>query len=311
MDAHHDPVAAMLETQRALVLDGALATELEARGADLSGGLWSARILKTQPELIRDVHLDYLRAGARCLTTASYQATVQGFVERGASEAEAVVHLQHSVALALEARARFEAESEADAGRALVAASVGPYGAYLADGSEYTGDYDLDLAGLTAFHRQRFAVLANSGCDLLACETIPSAVEALALQSLLQEHPTASAWLCFSCRDDTHLWDGTPLHDAAAPLLDDPQVVALGINCTAPQHALGLIGALSAVTNKPIAVYPNSGEDWHSASGQWRGRAQLTLAAAAKDWFDAGARLIGGCCRTTPADIREVAQALG
>ncbi|MGI5490746.1 homocysteine S-methyltransferase [Microtetraspora malaysiensis] len=279
-----------------LILDGGLATHLEALGCDLSDDLWSAKLLLEDPGMIRQVHLDYFAAGADVATTASYQASIPGFVRRGLTSREAAGLIRLSVELAVQARDT--------AGRGLVAASVGPYGAYLADGSEYTGDYDLDEAGLTAWHRDRLEILANAGADLLACETIPSLAEARALATLLGELPSVRAWVSFSCRDDEHISDGTPLRECAALFAELPQVIAVGVNCTAPRHIPGLIGRIEG---KPVVVYPNSGETWDAAGHRWLGLTDpVEYGEAAARWHALGAAYVGGCCRTTPEHIRQI-----
>ncbi|MGW0803061.1 homocysteine S-methyltransferase [Nonomuraea sp. NPDC002799] len=281
----------------ALVLDGGLSTQLEHLGADLGDELWSARLLLEQPELIRRAHADYFAAGADVATTASYQATIPGFLRRGLDPATAERLIRLSVELAGQARD--------EAGGGLVAASIGPYGAYLANGAEYTGDYDLDEDGLFAWHLPRWEILASAGADLLACETIPSFPEARALARLLARTPGVKAWVSFSCRDEERLNDGTPITRAAALFAGNAQVVAVGVNCTAPRHIPGLIGCLSGVA--PVVVYPNSGESWDAERRRWLGLADpVEFGQAAKEWQRAGASLIGGCCRTTPAHIRQI-----
>ncbi|GAA2837790.1 homocysteine S-methyltransferase [Nonomuraea rubra] len=280
-----------------LVLDGGLATRLEELGADLSDALWSARPLLEEPALIRRVHADYFAAGADVATTASYQATLPGFARRGLDAVEAERLIRLSVELAAQARD--------EAGHGLVAASVGPYGAYLANGAEYTGDYDLDEDGLYAWHLPRWEILAAAGADLLACETIPSFAEARALAALLARTPGVKAWVSFSCRDGERLNDGTPIREAAALFAGNPQVVAVGANCTAPRHIPGLIGCLSG--GLPVVVYPNSGESWDAAARRWTGLADpVEYGRAAQEWQRAGVSLIGGCCRTTPEHIRQI-----
>ncbi|MEV5504001.1 homocysteine S-methyltransferase [Nonomuraea fuscirosea] len=280
-----------------LVLDGGLATQLERLGADLRDELWSARLLLEEPELIRRVHADYFAAGADVATTASYQASLPGFARRGLDAAEAARLLRLSVELAGQARD--------EAGRGLVAGSVGPYGAYLANGAEYTGDYDLDEDGLYAWHLPRWEILAAAGADLLACETIPSYPEARALDRLLRSAPEVKAWVSFSCRDGERLNDGTPIRRAAALFMGNPQVVAVGANCTAPRHLPGLISCLSG--GLPVVVYPNSGETWDAAGRRWLGLADpVEFGVAAVEWQRAGASLIGGCCRTTPEYIAQI-----
>jgi len=192
-----------------------------------------------------------------------------------------------------------------------VAASVGPYGAFRADGSEYTGAYDLGLDGLLDFHRERMRLLLEAGPDLLACETIPSAVEARALARLLAELPGALAWVSFSCRDAARLCDGTPFVDAVRTVAAVPQVAAVGVNCTAPSHVESLLRAAAAVTDKPLVAYPNSGETYDAAARAWRGTSDpLDWGERARAWRAAGARLVGGCCRTGPDHVRAVRAAL-
>ena len=301
-----DPLSALLERQGVVILDGGLATELEARGHGLDDPLWSARLLIDDPESIRRVHHDYLDAGADCIVSASYQATLAGLERRGLSEEQAARLLRRSVELAREARDELWADPARRSGRRrpLVAASVGPYGAFLADGSEFTGDYDLDAAGLARLHRRRLGILAASGADLLACETIPCAVEARVLVGLLEAIPGAAAWLSFSCRDGARIRDGTLLAAIAAEVAASPSVVAVGVNCTAPRHVGALVEALRGVTAKPLVVYPNSGERYDVEARQWRRDDEpVDLAAAAAAWVELGARIVGGCCRVGPREI--------
>ena len=306
-------LAPFLERQGVLILDGGLATELEARGRDLDHDLWSARLLLDEPEAIYRVHRDYLEAGADCIVTSSYQATLPGLMGMGLTGEEAETLLLASVALARKARDEFWSESAHREGRLrpLVAASVGPYGAYLADGSEYTGDYDLDEAGLEEFHRDRLELVAASGADLLACETIPSAVEARVLVRLLEQTVDARGWLSFSCRDGSSLSDGSNFAEVAGAVAVSPRVLAVGINCTAPRHLDALLGRLHGRIAKPLVVYPNSGESYDAARREWSPASEaLDLAVAARRWIDLGARLVGGCCRTGPADVRRLREAL-
>jgi len=302
-------LSAALEPSSTLISDGALATELEARGCDLNDPLWSARVLLEQPALIRDVHRDYFAAGANIATTASYQATPQGFAARGMGREEALKLVALSVRLADEARQEYQADHP-DAGPLLVAGSVGPYGAYLADGSEYRGDYSLTPAEFKDFHAARIAALVEAGVDFLAFETLPSFAEAKSLLALAREHGVDS-WFSFSLRDGAHISDGTPLADVAQLFSGEPRVAAVGVNCV----PLGLVGPALAVmaghTDKPLVAYPNSGETYDAATKTWNvdgnSGAPASLDAGAAGWWKLGARVIGGCCRTTPRDIARLA----
>lgn len=304
---HGCPIHPFIERHGMVILDGGLATELERRGHDLDHPLWSARLLDTHPDDIHVVHTAYLEAGADCIITASYQATVQGFMADGLTETAAHALLERSVDIACAARDAW-AMTVAHRGtfmRPLVAASVGPYGAFLADGSEFRGDYGISDQDLRAFHAPRWFTLADTTADLLACETIPSLQEARVLLSLLHDTPGGRAWMSFTCRDGQHLCDGTPIARCAELLATEPQIVALGINCTAPRFVGQLIDTIGQVApGQHIVVYPNSGETYDARTRSWTGIADPTdFAAAARAWRSAGATLIGGCCRTTPTHI--------
>lgn len=303
----YNPVAQALTESPLLILDGALATELEARGCHLADALWSAKVLMENPELIYQVHYDYFVAGARCAITASYQATPQGFATRGLDEAESLALIAQSVELARRARQDYLAVRP-DAKTLLVAGSVGPYGAFLADGSEYRGDYALPEAEMMAFHRPRVQALLAAGADLLACETLPSFAEAQALVKLLAEFPEGRAWFTFTLRDAGHISDGTPLSEVVSWLNQQPQVIALGINCVALESVTPALQQLQRLTDKPLVVYPNSGEHYDAVSKTWHhhGEACETLSGYLPKWLASGAKLIGGCCRTTPKDIVEL-----
>lgn len=292
-----------------MILDGALATELERRGADLRDPLWSAKLLIEQPALIGAVHKDYFAAGADVATTATYQATFEGFAARGLDAAAAARLMHRAVDLAIAARDEFWSQHGNRDGRSrpLVAASIGPYGAMLADGSEYRGHYPIGPAGLREFHSRRLRVLTATAADLFACETIPSLDEAMALVDCLREFPDKTAWLSFSCRDGLHTSEGQSIADCAARLDAFAQVAAIGVNCSKPEYMTPLLQAMRRHTGKPLVVYPNSGEHYDALTKRWSGPGGFpSFAAAAAGWYAAGARLIGGCCRTTPEDIRAV-----
>lgn len=293
------------------VLDGALATELERRGSYLSGPLWSGRMLDHSPSSIAAVHLDYLRAGADCISTASYQVSSYGYRELGVGPVQArhaaERALRQSVDIACEARATFAHENSR---RVWIAASLGPYGAALHNGAEYHGRYDLAFDDLVAFHAERLAIVADTRADLVALETIPSLDEAGALLRALEQNPALSAWISFTCRDAAHVAHGEPLRACAEMLAVTPQVAAIGINCTAPQPVEALIAeALAGPQHrKPVIVYPNSGETWDAATRRWQGHADAAdFGALARRWFAAGAQAVGGCCRTGLPHIVAVA----
>ena len=302
-----NPIAQALTQTDTLILDGALATELEARGCNLADALWSAKVLVENPELIYQVHHDYFAAGAHVAITASYQATPQGFAARGLNEAQALALIAQSVQLAQRARDDYRASSASTA-PLLVAGSVGPYGAFLANGAEYRGDYALPEEEMKAFHRPRVQALLEAGVDLLACETLPSFAEAQAVVSLLAEFPQSSAWFSFTLRDAHHISDGTPLSKVAELVNAAPQVVAIGINCVALESVTPALRNLQAQSDKPLLVYPNSGEQYDASSKTWHSAPSgCTLHDKFAEWQQAGARLIGGCCRTTPQDIAAIA----
>jgi len=300
---------AALAGQGTVVLDGGLATELMARGHDLSDRLWSARLLLTDPDAIEAVHLAYFRAGARVATTASYQASIEGSRAVGLDREAALAMIRDSVRLAQRARERSRAASAVDV-PLLVAGSVGPYGAMLADGSEYRGDYDPGPDALAAFHRPRIEALIEAGADLLAFETIPTVREAEVLVRLLDE-VDVPAWLSYSCRDARATSAGEPIADAVA-LAAHPRLVAVGVNCTAPRYIPELLAEARAATPIPLIAYPNGGDRWDPASRRWvadaGGRFVPTTVAT---WTALGATWLGGCCGTGPAEIRALAGALG
>lgn len=287
-----------------ILLDGGLATELEERGCDIGTDLWSAGLLQNDPQAITDVHRAYLDAGARCIISASYQASRQGFMSLGISARAADELIASSVSLAKMARQQYLDDNPGTDPLPIVAASIGPYGATLHDGSEYRGNYGVGRDALRRFHEERLAMLDRAGADVLACETIPDYQEARVLCELL-ENVRSPAWISFSCRDDRHIGDGTPLEQAARLFRKHPRVLAIGINCTAPRLISSLIDRVKAAApDKAIVVYPNSGEKYHAEKRSWSGTVSpVECAAAARVWRDAGAKLIGGCCRMGPQHI--------
>ena len=287
-------------------LDGGLATELEARGYDLAHHLWSAQLLASDPDAIRDLHLDYYRCGARVATSASYQASRRGFLASGMDADEADSLLVRSVQLAQQARDL--ALAEGVPGPLLVAASVGPYGAIRHDGSEYRGHYDVPRAELVAFHAERLDVLAAAGPDLLAVETIPDVAEAEVVAGLLDQytcrpgcrsHATSGARTCA----------GQPYADAVAVAVSAARTVAVGVNCSAPQDLAALLEAGRTATDLPFVVYPNAGGVWDAESGDMPDQVAEQLPLV-RSWVGAGALLVGGCCGLGPDAVSGIATAL-
>ena len=296
-----------------VLLDGGLATELERAGHDLDDPLWSAKVLLEDPGAIEAVHLAYLEAGADCVTTATYQATFQGLAARGIGRARAQAIMRGAVEAAHRARERFCAGAPKRRGRLepLVAAGVGPYGAFLADGSEYRGDYAVGREALADFHRRRWLLLAESRADILACETLPSFAEARILARLARETPDKPAWFSFTCRDAGHLSDGTPIEEVAAWADQAPGVAAVGVNCTDVRFVPELVGALAGGTRKPVIAYPNAGGAYDPDAGCWTGAEPVPdWGEACRSWIVAGAVGVGGCCRVGPEAIRRMRAAL-
>jgi len=312
-----DVIRAYLEQQKYLIIDGALGTELERRGCNLDDPLWSARLLSDNPDMIAAVHTDYLHAGADCLITASYQATFQGLARQGYSPEQAQELIRSAVALAKTVVDAFWADPANRVNRLkpLVAASVGPYGAFLANRSEYTGNYGISEDELVDFHKERLKTLVSAGPDLLACETLPCFAEAKALvrllEDLVEELDTPPAWFSFSARDGQHINSGEAVRDCAQWLDGKPCVTAMGINCTDPVHVASLVKEIRSVSDKPVVVYPNKGGVYNGLTKAWVPKPGLpSFGEMAAQWAKHGARLIGGCCQTTPDDIRRLARAL-
>lgn len=299
----------IIEKQGFVILDGALATELEVRGADLNHALWSAKLLKENPTLIKEVHHDYLKSGANVIATASYQASFIGFEKQGYTKEEAIHYLQLSVDLAIEARNEFlSSQNGASMLTPLVAASLGPYGAALADGSEYTGYQNISIEILMEFHKERLALIQKTEADIIAFETIPCVNEAIAIKNLLAEQPNKKAWVSFSCKDEKHLCSGELFEEAVRVLNDSNEIVGIGVNCTPPQYIESLITIAKPITNKIIMVYPNKGETYNPVKKVWEplNGCFNHFITDARLWLAAGAKAIGGCCRTGPIEIQQL-----
>ncbi|MBO3756892.1 homocysteine S-methyltransferase [Streptococcus suis] len=308
----------LLENQEFVILHGALGTELEFRGHDVSGKLWSAKFLLENPQLIKGIHKDYIRAGADLVTTSTYQATFEGLAEAGLSQAEAEKLIRLTVDLAKEARDEVWADlSETEKTNRtypLISGDVGPYAAYLANGSEYTGDYgNISLEELKDFHRLRMKLLLEQGAELLALETIPNVLETQALVELLaDDFPNVEAYISFTSQDGQSISDGTSIEKIAELINSSEQVLAVGLNCTAPYLYPVFLSQLSEKTDKPLVTYPNSGEVYDGATQTWKEEADHShsLLDNTLAWHKLGAKVVGGCCRTRPADIADLVAGL-
>lgn len=283
------------------ILDGGMSTALEQQGIEVSGALWTARLLSDEPERIARAHRAFFEAGAQIATTATYQASERGFVAAGRDADEARALLARGVTIAREARD----ECAVSRPGLLVAASVGPYGAVLGDGSEYRGRYDATAGQLRDFHGPRLEALAAAGPDLFAVETIPDLDEAVVIAALLDELGVP-AWFSYSVRgDDTCA--GQPLAEAYAALADARMVIAAGVNCSDENDVLGAVETAVAETGRPAVAYPNHGGVWDSATKTWSRARPLDLDLV-DAWIAAGARYVGGCCGFGAADISALAR---
>ncbi len=293
------------------VLDGGFASELEYLGCKISGPLWSAHVLEDEPEKVVAVHRAYLEAGADLILTASYQASRMGYVEYGLTPGEADRALLKAVELARQAIEEWRITS-GETRRVLVAASLGPFGAALHNGAEYHGNYGRPFAEILNFHRERIEVLAAAEeewrPDLLAFETLPSLEEAEAIAQALAEFPGLKCWFSFTCRNGIEVAHGERLSDCTSLAAELPQCIAVGVNCTHPSHIESLIGEIKSATSKPVVVYPNSGEGWDAEKRVWTGAGDAAgFGESARRWFNAGAQIVGGCCRTRPEHIAKIA----
>lgn len=305
-------IDSLVKERGALVLDGALATELEGMGCDLNHALWSADVLLHAPECITAVHRSYLEAGCDIISSASYQASIAGFIAEGQTHQAAKELFQESIQLAGRERDDFvKSKGLVDTRRPLVAASLGPYGAYLADGSEYSGGYSISNLELERFHAERLELVAGEvqagHADLIALETIPSLGEAHILARQL-DTLKVPGWISFACRDGTSTCEGQDILDAARMLNEHEFVVGIGVNCTPPEWITPLLKRLATATAKALLAYPNSGETYDAETRSWSGKNVLTeIDSSVAHWSQAGATLLGGCCRTTPADMARIA----
>ncbi|MCP4884487.1 MAG: homocysteine S-methyltransferase [Flavobacteriales bacterium] len=294
-----------------LILDGGLSNVLESFGCDLNQELWSAKMLIDQPELIKRAHLAYLEAGAQCITSSSYQATLSGFERIGLNRSDATKMMIKSIELADEARSVFIKKNN-QSESIFLAASIGPYGAFLADGSEYRGDYRISDNELRQFHAEKIHILESTNVDFLAFETIPSLQEIQILSELISQSKK-QCWISFSCRDSEFLNDGSKIIDALKICSSTNNLFALGVNCTAPKYISSIIKKIRPlVQDKKIIIYPNSGEIYLPESKSWKGISDPDIfQKMASEWLDLGVDIIGGCCRIGPDHITKLSQSLG
>jgi homocysteine S-methyltransferase len=304
----------ILEKQKVLILDGALGTQLQKNGYDVNDSLWSAKFLSENTEAIKQVHLEYLEAGADCIITSSYQASFEGFMKKGFSQEEAKKLIELSIEIAKDVRDDFwgNLENKNNRIKPLIAASIGPYGAFLADGSEYTGNYGISKKELTNFHKKRLDIIVNKNPDILACETMPSLEEVKILSELLKEYKELDSWITFSAKDGSVTNANDDIVQCASWLNEQKDITAIGINCTAPQFISSLIEKIKSVCNKPIVVYPNGGSAYNPITKIWE-KSDTNPSEFAKMshlWQNQGASLIGGCCETGPKEIKAIREIL-
>ena len=289
-----------------IVIDGGISNELEKLGCDLNHKLWTARLLDSGDDAIKAVHLNYMRAGAQFVSSVSYQASIQGLMENGSSHSDAVSLLIKSIDLLEDARISFYNENT-NAQKVYIVASIGPYGAYKADGSEYKGNYDLSYEDLVQFHQERLKIFSKSKADIIAFETIPDSLEAHVIHDLTLDIKKP-CWISFSCHDDNHISDGTPLSEMGELFKNHPAVFAIGANCIPPEYVSGILNSLSkSAEEKRIIIYPNSGGNYNSTDKKWyANQKKLSLKDMADDWLEQGADIIGGCCKVGAEEISEL-----
>ena len=265
-------------------IDGGLSTALENNGNKLTTSLWTGELIRTAPSEISKAHLDFINAGSQIIITSSYQHSYLGCAKRGWSQAETDEALRTSTQLAKDAVNNSGKDVK-------VAASVGPYGAALADGSEYKGNYGVSKSALKDFHARRLEVLIATSPDLLALETMPDIVEVEVLLELLSDCPIPF-WVSYSCKAGNQTNAGQSFAEAVS-LAEG--AMAVGINCTAPELITDLL--ISAKSDKPFVVYPNSGRSWDAVKKEWIGSKGAGFDQdLINQWKAAGAQYIGGCC---------------
>ncbi|KAK9510452.1 hypothetical protein O3M35_005239 [Rhynocoris fuscipes] len=297
------------------LIDAGFSTQLARHTTKQIDGhpLWTSQFLFADKEICTIVHREFIRAGSKIIRTNSYQASVPSFMEHmNISQQDAIKAIKESVAFAKKAITE-EEESSGKKQNVQVAGSVGPYGACLHDGSEYTGSYceNITKEELIEWHRPRIKALLDGGVDLLAFETIPCSIEAFALLHLLKEFPKTKAWLSFSIKNESQISNGEEFAEVASACweLGSKQLLAIGANCVNPLYVTPLFTALiKKNASIPFIAYPNSGEVYDGELKQWVGKANKRVTAFVEEWLNLGISYLGGCCRTTPADLQEMAQ---
>ncbi len=302
-----------LEKQNALILDGALGTQMQNHGFNINDSLWSAKFLDENPNAIKLVHKEYLEAGADCIITSSYQASLEGFLEKGFSEEKADHLISSSIKIAKDTRDEFwESYKNSDRLKPLVAASIGPYGAYLANGAEYSGAYEISEKKLSSFHKRRLDTIMKMSPDIIACETIPLFSEIKILSKLLEKYKTTTSWLCLSAKNESLTNAGDDVEEVISWLNAQKHIDAIGVNCTAPQYISTLVKKIKKLSDKLIVIYPNGGSAYNPITKLWE--SSLTnseeFAKMAYLWNSLGANIIGGCCETTPKEIKKIREYL-
>jgi len=304
----------LLENQREIIIEGDLGTQIQKNGYDVNDSLWSAKYLDENPDVIKEVHRQYLEAGADIIITSSYQASLEGFIKKGFLKEKAIDLMKLSINIALETRDEFWKNYEEKDKRIkpLVAASIGPYGAYLADGSEYTGKYGISDEELSDFHRKRLEILISTSPDILAIETMPLLSEVKIIVKLLKEFNKIPTWVTFSAKNESTTNANDDIKECMSFLENEDCISAVGINCTAPQYIPKLIENIKLVSTKPIVVYPNGGSKYNPILKVWeKGEiSALEYSKLSHLWFQKGAQIIGGCCETTPKEILNIRERL-
>ncbi|TDM50423.1 homocysteine S-methyltransferase [Macrococcoides goetzii] len=286
--------------QDIVILDGGFGTTVEQFGYDVKHELWSSNLLQSNPEAVYIVHQAFVDSGAEIILTNTYQASVQSFLNIGIDRQAARKYLEKAVELATRA---------AD-DKAIVAGSLGPYGAMLGNGSEYTGDYKETEEDYIQYHKERLDILIEAGVNVFAFETIPNIEEIKAVKTMLCDYPSIEAWVSVTLKDSDHLSDGTSLEEVIRVVNEIDNVLAFGVNCTSVKVIDGAVDKLIALSDKPLILYPNGGRKYDAVNKIWIDQHDASLVEAAVRWKDKGVKIIGGCCQVGPEEISELVRTL-